>query len=346
VRVKKSKILPTQGINNSFFIGDRDMANAYRVFVAMKYKRNDDLYHLGIEDALERVGMKPIRIDHQSFTGSIISRIKSEISKSSMLIAEITEANPNVFLEIGYAWGIDCPTILLAKEESEFPFDVRDQKIILYKTITNLRNQLITELENYKLQKDYHGDIYVDIYTGDITDLEVDAIVNAANSELTIGSGVCGAIHKKAGPELIEACSKIPEIEPGLRCYPGDAKITGGYKLKAKYVIHTVGPIFSKGNKQNDDILRSCYFRSLNLAIENGVESIAFPAISTGNFGYPKDRAAQLAVKAIVDWKKRFPLPREVVFCCFEQNDVVYYQEALIRFGVQWRGEDTKSRFA
>lgn len=158
---------------------------------------------------------------------------------------------------------------------------------------------------------------------GDITKLSVDAIVNAANSTLLGGGGVDGAIHRAAGPELLAECRTLGG------CRTGEAKITGGYNLPAKYVIHTVGPIYS-GSESDPENLYNCYLNSLNLARANDVHSIAFPCISTGVYGYPKDKAAQVSSKAAVDWiKSNSDYDMEIIFCCFDDRSCGLYKEIL-----------------
>lgn len=137
------------------------------------------------------------------------------------------------------------------------------------------------------------------VVLGDITTLRVDAIVNAANEWLLGGGGVDGAIHRAAGPELLEACRRIPELRTGVRCPTGEARITPAFRLPARFVIHTVGPIWRGGNGGEDQLLASCYRNALALASETGIRTIAFPAISCGAFGYPAERAADVGVREI-----------------------------------------------
>ncbi|MGE5179261.1 MAG: O-acetyl-ADP-ribose deacetylase [Bacteroidota bacterium] len=137
------------------------------------------------------------------------------------------------------------------------------------------------------------------VHLGDITRLDVDAIVNAANQSLLGGGGVDGAIHRAAGPELYHACRALPEIESGVRCPTGEARITPGFRLPARYVIHTVGPVWRGGGRREPELLAACYRNSLALARENGCRTVAFPAISCGVYGYPVERAAAIAVREI-----------------------------------------------
>ena len=134
---------------------------------------------------------------------------------------------------------------------------------------------------------------------GDITTLAVDAIVNAANQMMLGGGGVDGAIHRAAGPELYEACLKVPEVRPGVRCPTGEARITPGFRLPAKFVIHTVGPVYRDGRHGEPELLAACYRNSLALAAENNCRSIAFPCISTGVYGYPIEDAAKIAIREV-----------------------------------------------
>ena len=139
----------------------------------------------------------------------------------------------------------------------------------------------------------------IEILRGDITKLKIDAIVNAANETLLGGGGVDGAIHRTAGPGLLDECRRIQEISPGVRCPTGEARITGGHRLPARHVIHTVGPVWRGGASGEPELLRACYRESLKLAIEHGLKTIAFPAISCGVYGYPIDRAATIAVRTV-----------------------------------------------
>ncbi|NIY75125.1 O-acetyl-ADP-ribose deacetylase [Thalassospira sp. HF15] len=151
----------------------------------------------------------------------------------------------------------------------------------------------------------------IEIILGDITTLDVDAIVNAANEALLPGGGVCGAIHRAAGPELAAAC------QPFAPCPTGEARITPGFGLKAKYVIHTVGPVWHGGTQGEADLLASCYRASILLAVENNLASVAFPAISTGIFGYPEDQAAKIAVSTICELTGEMP---QIYLCCFSPS--------------------------
>ena len=157
----------------------------------------------------------------------------------------------------------------------------------------------------------------------DITKLDVDAIVNAANSRLLGGGGVDGAIHRAAGPELVKECRRLGG------CETGDAKMTGGYALPARFVIHTVGPVWQGGTAGEADMLAGCYRRSMELAAQHGLERIAFPAISTGVYGYPMVPATRIAVATVRDFLSSYKTGIHVVFCCFSENDLRVYEQVI-----------------
>ncbi len=163
----------------------------------------------------------------------------------------------------------------------------------------------------------------IEIIEGDITTLDVDAIVNAANRSLLGGGGVDGAIHRAAGPELKQACAALGG------CETGEAKITPGFRLKARHVIHTVGPVWGGGERGEDRLLASCYRNSLTLASERGLASIAYPAISTGAYGFPPERAALIAVRTVAAALSQAASIERVVFCCFGAPSCQHHEAAL-----------------
>lgn len=161
------------------------------------------------------------------------------------------------------------------------------------------------------------------VVRADITTLAVDAIVNAANSSLLGGGGVDGAIHRAAGPGLLQECRTLGG------CDTGDAKLTGGYRLPAKYVIHTVGPVWNGGRNGEAELLASCYRRSLEVAAGRRLQSIAFPSISTGVFGYPIEPASAVAITTVRDVLSRGSSLNDVIFCCFSTSDLEVYERLL-----------------
>jgi O-acetyl-ADP-ribose deacetylase len=163
----------------------------------------------------------------------------------------------------------------------------------------------------------------IEIEKGDITKLRVDAIVNAANTSLLGGGGVDGAIHRAAGPKLLEECRKLNG------CPTGEAKITKGYNLPAKYVIHTVGPIWKGGDHNEETLLANCYRNSLRLALENKIKSIAFPAISTGVYHFPIEQATKIAVKESKEFLEKNKSPQKVIFVCFDEGTYRIYNENI-----------------
>lgn len=170
------------------------------------------------------------------------------------------------------------------------------------------------------------GGAELEVIVADITTLGVDAIVNAANSSLLGGGGVDGAIHRAAGPELLAECQTLGG------CPTGDARITKGYRLKAAHVIHTVGPVWSGGTRGEDDLLASCYRRSMELCGKHKLTSVAFPAISSGIYRFPADRAAKIAIHTTIDALPAAPSVGHVIFCCFSEASAALHTDVLARY--------------
>lgn len=163
----------------------------------------------------------------------------------------------------------------------------------------------------------------IELVKADITTLDVDGIVNAANSSLLGGGGVDGAIHRKAGPQLLEECRKLNG------CPTGNAKITAGYNLPARFIIHTVGPVWNGGNSNEKTLLASCYQTSLKLASDFKLESVAFPNISTGVYHFPKDLAAEIAISEVKKFISSSPFPSRIIFVCFDDENFSIYKNKL-----------------
>lgn len=167
----------------------------------------------------------------------------------------------------------------------------------------------------------------IEVQQTDITKIQIESIVNAANSSLRGGGGVDGAIHRAAGPKMHEECMRI--IGKMGSCPPGEAVITSGGNMPAKYVIHTVGPVWNGGNYGEEEILAKAYRSSLELAVEFGIKSIAFPNISTGIYGFPKEKAAEIAVTTVNDFLSSDDFVQKVVFVCFEDDNFALYKELI-----------------
>jgi O-acetyl-ADP-ribose deacetylase (regulator of RNase III) len=174
----------------------------------------------------------------------------------------------------------------------------------------------------------------IEILQADITTLDVDAIVNAANESLLGGGGVDGAIHRAAGPRLLEACRAIPEVRAGVRCPTGEARITPGFDLPARFVIHTAGPVWHGGGRREPELLAACHHNVLNLAREHAIDSVAFPAISCGVYGYPRDAAAGVALTALAEGQHLTRTPHRLILCAFDLGMAQAWRKAATRLHV------------
>ena len=169
----------------------------------------------------------------------------------------------------------------------------------------------------------------IQVIQGDITRLDLEAIVNAARESLLGGGGVDGAIHRAAGPGLLEECRALPEIEPGVRCPTGQAKLTHGHDLPAKFIIHTVGPVWQGGKHDEDETLARCYRNVLRLAAVHGISSVAIPAISTGAYGFPLERAAAIAVREVHEFLTKDSFVEQVVLVCYDHDAKRAFERAM-----------------
>jgi len=194
------------------------------------------------------------------------------------------------------------------------------------------------------MSKELHvGDCVLRLHRGDITQMAVDAIVNAANSSLMGGGGVDGAIHRAGGPAILEECKRIPQ-GPGGRCPTGQAVVTGAGKLKAKYVIHTVGPVWHGGKKGEEELLKRAYHHSLMRAEERDCKSVAFPSISTGAYRFPIEKASRIAVETIVEFLRERKTPQEVVLVLFSERDYRVYARVFASMAEETQEEEEKER--
>jgi len=174
----------------------------------------------------------------------------------------------------------------------------------------------------------------IHIVVGDLTRQEVDAIVNAANEGMLGGGGVDGAIHAAAGPELLDACRAVPEVRPGIRCPTGEARITNGFRLPARFVVHTVGPVWRGGGAREQELLSACYRSSLELAASHGAQSIALPCISTGAFGFPVPLACEIAVREVTAFLLSHPSMERALLVAFRHEDADILRRAVADHGI------------